>query len=426
MDLNLTIPAALSNLDTWLQSMRQTGGYGGPVVHWWQNRYRYTGPGLDWRYEGVLIGYARLFEKTGHACWQLRLQRAADDLRIGQRADGHYHASSFEANPASLGTPHEAAATLGLLHAAPLLRNPSAILEVTKRNLHALVAALWDESHTGFNDVQAVRSRVPNKLATLAQALLTMGQLSNEQSWFRYARAALDDVLTLQIGQGRYRGAVHQYTADLQRGDGRFFPYYNARCIPPLVLAYEVLDEPRYLDAAHDILGFLRRTMTDQGGWPQIVYASGLVARWPQWVAACGDILLAYHALGETVPEVAIRRLLKGQLDSGGFATAVGFGSAGSPAEQQRCLPDYRDLTPVVGWNDKTFRFLSELLPPQTPLPQASTRPLQKHVTVARQRCILYEDPTRLRIATQTSELLYEWDKSQPWAKTIAPCIDTR
>jgi hypothetical protein len=61
---------ALADLDAWLQTIHQPRGYAGPVAHWWQNRYRYTGPGLDWRYEGILIGYSLLYQKTGELRWR--------------------------------------------------------------------------------------------------------------------------------------------------------------------------------------------------------------------------------------------------------------------------------------------------------------------------------------------------------------------
>src|SRR5690242_5859072 len=42
------IDRAVAGLDAWLESMRGPGGYGGPVVHWWQQSLIYTGAGLDW------------------------------------------------------------------------------------------------------------------------------------------------------------------------------------------------------------------------------------------------------------------------------------------------------------------------------------------------------------------------------------------
>jgi hypothetical protein len=50
----------LARLEAWLESMRGPGGYGGPVAHWWRQSLLYTGPGLDWRYEGIILGYLAL------------------------------------------------------------------------------------------------------------------------------------------------------------------------------------------------------------------------------------------------------------------------------------------------------------------------------------------------------------------------------
>ena len=58
---------AIIGLDKWLDSMRvdwPTPGYGGPVVHWWNHSLAYTGSGLDWRYEGIIAGYLKLWRKT--------------------------------------------------------------------------------------------------------------------------------------------------------------------------------------------------------------------------------------------------------------------------------------------------------------------------------------------------------------------------
>lgn len=118
------IAKAVANLDAWLDTMRGPGGYGGPVVDWWQNCLQYTGPGLDWRYEGIIIGYLTLWQRTGQPQWLEKACRAGDDLVAGQMPDGNYRASSFEQNPYRMcGTPHEAAADVGLLHLAKALRD---------------------------------------------------------------------------------------------------------------------------------------------------------------------------------------------------------------------------------------------------------------------------------------------------------------
>lgn len=414
---------ALVNLDAWLETMRQEGGYGGPVAHWWQNRYRYTGPGLDWRYEGVLIGYVTLRQKTHAPRWCARLRCAAKDLLAGQGADGSYRASSFEMNPRSLGTPHEAAATLGLLSALPYLEDKRQALEAAKRNLDNLIAKLWDGR--GFNDRPGVSGRVPNKLATLAQALMTYAVVSGDDHYLPYARAALEDVLRYQVTGGRFDGAVHQYAPGAGRGDGRFFPFYAARCVPPLVLASTLFLEPRYRAAAERILDFIRRSMSPDGSWPQIVYGGGQQADWPRWLAGSADILLAYGTLDEELPAAALERLLGSQLPSGGFPTAQGFSSQIS----QRAPvgpPDYRDVTPVVGWNDKVLRLLAELLEAGTQLPEAKVGEVTASVTVCGKRAALYENNYHMSICPEHGDVLYAWGKDKPWAQTVGVGVEVR
>src|SRR5438034_3584893 len=113
---------AVAKLDAWFETMRGPGGYGGPVAHWWQQSLLYTGAGLDWRYEGMIAGYLRLWERTGDERWLRKARRAGDDLVDGQLASGHYAASAFELNPATAGTPHEAACDVALLLLARALR----------------------------------------------------------------------------------------------------------------------------------------------------------------------------------------------------------------------------------------------------------------------------------------------------------------
>jgi hypothetical protein len=409
------VAQALVNLHTWLGTMRQPGGYGGPVAHWWQNRFRYTGPGLDWRYEGILIGYKTLFEKTQNPCWQLCLNRAANDLIGGQNEDGSYRASRFEINPGHLGTPHEAAASFGLLSALPYLNDEACALETAKRNLGNLIALLWDGK--GFNDRPKISGRVPNKLATLAQALMTLAEVTQDSSYHAYAKAALEDVLRYQVKTGPLAGAIHQYAPDAGTGDGRFFPYYAARCVPPLLQAYETFGGARYLEAARLTLGFIKHSMASDGSWPQIIYDTKQQASWPRWLAGAADILLAFKVLNEPVPEVALERILATQLKSGGFPTAHGFASQISQREPNKA-PDYRDVTPVVGWNDKLFRLLSDMLEAKDSdkdLPKATVSEVQQAVTIWGQNAMFEETPRAIRI-TMKEHVVYEWHKESPWA----------
>ncbi|ADH64777.1 hypothetical protein Mesil_2937 [Allomeiothermus silvanus DSM 9946] len=404
------IAQALANLEAWLETMRQPGGYGGPVCHWWQHRLRYTGPGHDWRYEGILVGYFQLWQKTGDRYYREKLNRAAFDLLEGQLPDGRYLASRFELNPGTLGTPHEAAATLGLLLALPGLDDPERALAAAGRNLDNLIAQLY------LPEEKAYRDRVPNKLATLAQALLAYAEATQQEQYLPYATRALEQALRYQVQEGPLAGAIHQYAPTSDRGDGRFFPYYQSRCIPPLVEGARVLGEPRYGQAARQTLGFIERTRQTDGGWPMVLYAKGKSIERPRWIAANADVLLAYRALGEPLPEAALDRLLQAQLKSGGFPTAYGFGN-------DKLSP--HDLIPVAGWNDKVFRLLAELLPKPAALPAPQVGLTEVEVWVGNTPAWLCENTQALIVQTR-GEVLYAWRKGEPWARIVDPRLDVR
>jgi hypothetical protein len=429
------IAQALVNLDGWLETMRQPGGYGGPVAHWWQSRYLYVGPALDWRYEGILIGYLNLFRKTQDIIWHQRLTRAAQDVLEGQTAEGSYLASRFELNPGTLGTPHEAAATLGLLTVLECLTQREDVLAAARRNLEHLIKNLWDGK--GFNDTPGRVARVPNKLATLAQSLMAFATLSgnerNQSYYHHYALAALEDVVKYQLHAGSLAGAIHQgiylRQGNTWQGNGRFFPYYNARCIPPLVLAAQCFGKVQYLESAQAILAFIKKTMQPDGSWPQVVYTNGKRAVWPCWYAGVADILLAFVALGEPVPEVALERLLQSQLPSGAFPTAHGF-SAQISQKLPLAEADYRDVTPVVGWNDKVFRLLSELLAEPSDLsaldlPTPKLAPTVLPVQVWGERAEYKENALEIQLRRDNT-LLYHWRKTEPWARVYQMAVHIR
>ncbi len=420
--LNLDLAPAIADLDAWLETMRQPGGYGGPVAHWWRNCYRYAGPGLDWRYEGILFGYAALLEKTGDPRWRQRINRAAADLVSGQQADGTYRASRFEMNPGVLGTPHEAAATLGLLRVLPYLECPEATLHTARANLENLIRRLWNPITRGFDDRPGIAGRVPNKLATLAAALMSLSAITGDERLLEYARAALDDVLRYQVVDGALSGAVHQFDSGSGRGDGRFFPYYNARCVPPLVQAALVFREPRYTAAAAGILEFLRGTMHVDGSWPQIVYMRGQRAEWLRWIAGSADIVLAFASVGAPLPERAVAHVLAGQLPNGGFRTAHGFAAQGS-RRLRGTTPDYRDVTPVVGWNDKVLRLLALLHQEGDPIPATRSGVVNERVSIWGRPAIFSESSEWITIAGADGREIYHWNKREPWARVAADML---
>ena len=424
------ITQALSNLEAWLETMRVPGGYGGPVVHWWQNCLAYTGPGCDWRYEGIIAGYVTLWQRTGNSAWLDKARCAGDDLLGAQLPGGNFRASAFELNPYPGGTPHEAAADVGLLLLSRALRaagsqNWNRYAETAERNLRSFyIGRLWDNDAQLFVDNWSLPSFVPNKACTIVEALILLSELQGSNELIEcYALPTLRQVVSMQRrDNGLLKGAFAQ--AQIRnRVVEKYFPYYVARCIPALVQTYRLTREQQWLDAAMAARDFILLVTEESGLLPQVVYLKGM-NRWPQWLAPLGDCLRAVKMLDEYMPVADVSRteaaLLAAQVPSGGFATARGFDSQVSARQEPRT--DFRDLVCVSGWNDKVFRFLAGRAHLEADLPLPNLAPFRTKCTVKKQPASWEEDyrGIRLRIGSQTA---YSWEKGQLWASKLAPVV---
>lgn len=429
----------VANLDAWLETMRGPDGYGGPVVHWWQNCLSYTGAGLDWRYEGIISGYLTLWRRTGQAAWMDKARRAGGDLLRGQLPSGNYRHSNFELNPYSGGTPHEAAADLGLLRLASALRQAGyndweLYAQAAENNLRRYyLERLWDGKVHAFRDSPDVPSLVPNKACTLVEALFAWAELRDtDEPVERYALPTLRAVVALQVKTPRrLAGAISQNTIREAVVDA-YFPYYIARCIPALLQAGEWTDDVRWLDAATAAGEFIVRHMGEDGLLPQALYGRGRggnLNRFPQWIAPLGDVLRALEQLRPYSfnPDASVMRsaLQAGALPSGGFATARGFAAQINQRFSPVAPPDFRDVIPVVGWLDKTFAWLAKRVPKGEPLPPPQTADVALN-------CIAHGRPAQWRETAEEMTLsaggrtLYHWRKGESWARVVAPEVMAR
>jgi hypothetical protein len=439
------LPRAIVLTDAWLESVRGPDGLGGPVTHWWQNCLVFVGAGIDWRYEGVVLGYLALFKRTGQRVWLHKARRAADDVVKAQLSSGNFRNSCFELNPYSGGTPHEAACDLALLRLADVLRDEgdaawSRYMAVAERNIEAYyLGRLWDPRRRMFRDDPASVSFVPNKSATLTEALFALASLTGREAPLEtHARPTLEAILEHQVRGGSLDGAIFQNTFGGRRV-AKFFPYYIARCVPGLLLGYARWRDERYLDAARRAVGFVLRWRYDDGSFPQVVYPGDRVNRYPQWVAATGDILRAlrlmqpYSGSDDGGPTRAW--LLAGQLPNGGFRTAHGF--AAQPSQRPPAgLPELRDVLPVCGWTDKAFRYLAESLPesgasdrPPGDSATANEEPDQIVAPAFESECVFRGQYLQLRDDAASIEvrrgarLTYLWRKGTSWAQIADPLL---
>lgn len=423
---------AILAIDSWLDTMRCPGGYGGPVVHWWRDSLIYAGPGLDWRYEGIISGYLNLYQRTGQSLWLTKARRAGDDLVQGQMPDGTFCNSSFEANPQSGGTPHEAACDLGLLRLAHALRieqDPAwqIYAAAAGHNLEAfIVGTLWNGKNQNLRNMAFDDSFVPNKAATTVEALLAWAEMTSDNAWVGpIVLPVLDGILAAQVQDSRspVDGAIAQSTSahDVNR---RYFPYYIARCIPALLQGSILTADARYLQAAQHAMDFILRVRLEDGSLPQVVYDDGRrVNRYPQWIAALGDVLRAMDLMtghGMVIDtEPTMRWLLRGRQSSASLRTAHGFSSQVSQAHPST-LPDFRDLVGVCGWVDKAFHYLTGL-PASIGVAEA-----WEHLSRIAMPCRFDKQPAMFRedeasiTVRRGNIIVYRWRKGTTWAKLSA------
>lgn len=421
------VRAAVAGLDAWLDTMRGPHGYGGPVAHWWRDSLLYCGAGLDWRYEGIVCGYLTLYQTTAQDQWLEKAYRAGMDLVTGQLPSGHFRNSRFELNPGVGGTPHEAAADIALLRLAGLRqqqRDAQPFLDAAQRNVDLFyINICWNAGERWFRDDPSRPSFVPNKAATLIEALLLLAELTGETRYLDYVGLTADAIVALQAPEAdSHLGGGIAQNIDGGRVVHKYFPFYVARCIPGLVAAGKALGRPRYHEAAQAALAFVARWQDETGGLPQVVYPGGRVNRYPVWRAGVGDVLRAADSLlpygGEFPYQPATDWMMAGVLPSGGVATGVGFASRSSQTPPH--TPDLRDLLPACGWADKAFRYLASLVEGDEPLPAADITDWEAPCVFQGMELWLREDREGF-VATWHDQTVYQWCKGSPWATLALP-----
>jgi hypothetical protein len=412
-----SLSKALNLLDAWLETMRNGQGYGGPVAHWWQSCLLYSGPMMDWRYEGIVCGYLHLYRAAAHPAWLERALAAGHDLVRAQLPTGRFWNSSFEVGPIEGGTPHEAAADIALLELARLLRAQGdprweGFFRSAERNLRQYhLDCLWDG--TAFRDQEWNRTRVPNKNATILEALLLYEELGGSKVE-KYIMGAAETILAnqVQVAGLRQGATVHAGTGPHRLAIG----IYTARCAAALVRLYERDPKEQYIESARAMLAFLLRLITEEGTRFG-VYPDQRWINCPTWVSASGDVLRALIALQPyaDVPEAAVERLagllLASQTPAGGIPTARGLGRKGL-AGRGKGLPDFRDVLPVAGWCDKAFRALAMLAGPEAVFTGISPQEASLDCRWKGRECRFHEDAREMELVdARRGEVIYAWRK---------------
>jgi hypothetical protein len=409
------LPQAVANLAAWLETMRAPTGYGGPISHWWESNFLYTGPLYDWRYEGIIDGYRVLYLKTGQRCYLEKALEAANDLLPQLCSDGRLRNSSFQFGPVRGGTPHEAAIDAALLKLVQTLRERGlgtgdAYLELATKNIEGYwLGLLWNGQ--GFRDQPYNANLVANKHGTLLEALLSYQHLT-AKNCEDYIRACVEVVCGTQVKEGPQRGGT------VHRGIGRSklaIPIYTARAMNGLLSYYEISGDENVRKPIESAVSFMQRLFSAKGvAWG--VYGSGQLCLSPQMIAGSGDVVRFLHRVhghGFADTRVSVTHLqtllLSQQQPSGGLPTAWGFTRKGLTHDTAE--RELRDVLPVVGWVDKTFRAFSLLLDDNIRLPASQLETHQADVTWLGNRCTFTETTSGMTLEDARGKARYAWRK---------------
>lgn len=424
-DLEQTI----ANLDAWFESVSTPNGYGGPVVHWWQNCLQFTGAGLDWRYEGLIGGYLTLWQRTRETAWLEKATRCGRDLLNGQLPNGHFRHSSFEKNPYGAGTSHEIAADVGLIELAITLhklrdKRWRHFANAAKKNLFGFyVNRLWDKQAARFHYATTDSTFLLSQSATISTALFLWANLNNDAEPIeRYALPTLKAIRQLQVENGRLQGGIPHSVREGKVNE-TYFPLDIGRIIPAFIHAYEYTEDNEWIDAAEQAFAFITRSMTDDGLLPQAIYPT-MTNSYPHWIASLGVVLRAGKLLQSYNAPVDLMRmeqqLFDAQLPTGGMRTACGFG--GMLAQRRNRLPDFRDAVSVAGWSDKAFRYFAECLPEKAKIPVPKIKNWQTACKVRGKTAVWHETNREMRL-TIRDKVVYRWEKGTPWAAVSSPML---
>lgn len=412
----------LSKLDKWLDSMRCEEGYTGPISHWWDSSFLYTGVQIDWRYEGIITGYLELYRKTDNNQWLEKATRAGEDVLNGQLPTKKFLNSSFQIGPIEGGTPHEAAVDVGLLELSKQLKEENdknwlKYFKCAEDNIKEfLIKELWNGK--GFMEQPWDATLVPNKNATTVEALVLYSEMA-DIDFSKYLVPSAEVILDSQIIEGiRAGGIIHQGTGTHQLAIG----IYTARCVSGLLRLFNHTGDEKYLEAVKKAVGFLDSLITGKGthfGY----YKDGSKIKCPNWISPSGDILRALILAKENgikVKESNIENLTqiihKNQERSGGIRTAYGFLKKGSKKEYEG-PPEFRDVLPVVGWNDKVLRAFSSLLEEDQELPDLNVEKTEIGCIWKGMECRFIEDEENMILQEKNGEELYNLLKGESFPK---------
>ncbi|RLF10204.1 MAG: hypothetical protein DRJ69_03445 [Thermoprotei archaeon] len=425
---------ALGKIYFWIQSVRVDRGFTSPIIHIWRNSLLYCGPIIDWRYEGLIEGLLNLYVSSNDGKWLDMAIEYSKDIINALTPTGHLYMSSFEYSSFSGGTPHEFAAAKALLKLCKVLINEKLALWKNIYDAALLIINRMLTLYTGNATKNLIDDPhiVYNKCATAAEVLFlysdilkAQGKSTKSKSMLNIAKSIVDTIVKVQ----RDDGAIPQGTFDFN-----IYPLYVARCINALIEAYKRFSDKVYLMSIRKTLEFLKHSFVPGYGFYQVIFHNGKKSLNPIWIAGMGDILRVFLKVTELgvssyndIIDEGMNVILSKQTPLGSIWTAYGFAKPGYNRKYYG-VPDMRDIMPCIGWIDKTFSFITQIVL-QNDL-AISFKDIMTMVHEAKNeiyitQCLFkgrahkyVETAEEIKIIDEkTKSIIYHWRKKSHWAK---------
>jgi len=146
-----------------------------------------------------------------------------------------------------------------------------------------------------------------------------------------------------------------------------------------------------------------------------LIFNDRPVRQFPIITGAVADIVNSFERAGLLLPKDTehLETFLAGkQMETGAFISAVGFADPSG----RSALPDWRDILPCCGWQDKIYSFLARRHNGKQGMfqPAEARRP----VRIQGRRGVYIENETSMQILNRGGKTLYLWKKGSKWAGT--------
>ena len=419
----IALTTAQGRLESWFAGMHGPEGYYGPVVGFRGVNAGYCGPGYDWRYEGLLEGW--MAHAQAHVSRDTErlalLQGALAEIGRSRLGNGTLRCSYFETNPFEGGMPHEPILVASALRARALLRaanlpvDPGFDIFVERFVTERLANELWNRALRTFNNwlQSEYESYSPATVAAIIEVLLAYEEAGGGGAKLEsMIKGAADSLFAAQIMMGLLTGGMPVSNRD----HGPVNPALAARCLVAFDRLHHRFEDERYRHAGNALEAFLKRVALKDGGFPVMVHRNSTISSVPVFIGGTAGVLTSLFRSGRMKEEWLKPHLdfiLAHQSSTGAFDTAVGFGGT-APRKGD---PDWRDVLPVCGWNDKIYHLLALLNPGAlAPVPvKSASRP----VMVRGQKAVFEEDDRRMRLvsAGQGDDVWFDWEKRTKWPR---------